>query len=135
MFNHTQTPLSIEFDTYGIAWFEARQIAKILGYARTQDMLRMVAPNERGRTKCTPHFPNLLMVYSRLLQSMNMAYIVFVLVQQRRGRSLKISNIGCFMMYCPIIQCILVTPIGLDYFLNFFKYYYPKLDGGNVDNE
>ena len=48
MFNRTQSPLSIEFDAYGIAWFEARQIAQILGYTHIPHMLRMVAQNERG---------------------------------------------------------------------------------------
>ena len=67
VFNRTQDKLNIEFDAYGIAWFEARQVAQILGYTHVPHMLRMVAPNESSvrqvdRTGTTGGNPNIVMI-------------------------------------------------------------------------
>ena len=46
IFNRTNDPISIDFDNNGIAWFRANEIARILGYTRTYDMVRMTNHDE-----------------------------------------------------------------------------------------
>ena len=41
--------INITFDSNGVAWFKAYEIAKVLGYTRTNDMIRNLPDNERLR--------------------------------------------------------------------------------------
>ena len=40
--------INISFDTNGIAWFRAYEIAKLLGYSRPRDIIRGLPENEKG---------------------------------------------------------------------------------------